>query len=285
MIFFTVLSLLSALNIYLLYSSHVHAALVFQVTVLFGLWAAGYWVMFHRERSGIDSPINSGAIESPQIESAFEPTSHPEQHFYQRLYEHFSEESRNFEQSREHCERVLQAIQQAIQDASMKGSETQLAALNALFASARTGDLGRGFATVSRDLQQLGHTAEEELQALNRVLTELTMLLARCEYLGASFIKLGQQPPTTELITQTDSVCSRLQFCQRTLGRLDDRFRERRHLDIRWVQFNDSLRRLLAELMGQMTRLEINLSDLLSDLRLIRLNPAGLSSEAALATF
>lgn len=284
MIFFAVLSLLSALNVYFLFSATVHAALVFQVSVLFVLWAAGYWVMYHRERSEATN-AGVGMADSHGTVSAFEPMQHPERHFYERLYEHFSEEVRNFEQSREHCERVMHAIRQALQDASMKGSETQLAALNALFASARTGDLGRGFATVSRDLQQLGSTAEEELQALNRVITELTMLLARCEYLGATFVQLGQQPPTSEVIAQADTVCTRLQFCQRTLGRLDDRFRERRHLDIRWVQFNDSLRRLLSELMGQMTRLEINLSDLLSDLRLIRLNPAGLGTETALATF
>ena len=67
-------------------------------------------------------------------------------------------------------------------------------------------------------------------------------------------------------------VVSGVQRGQDSLRRIAERYQRNSKSDVRWLQLGDAVRRLLNEVINVLYQFELRLSDVISDMRLLKLS-------------
>ena len=160
----------------------------------------------------------------------------------------------------------------AVEQAESLAASTELAAANAIISASGTGELGRGFVSVAKDMVDLGKVSKDDINVLTKCLNEAHGLL------NNHLVDLGQAPETffknknqlqafelTGFIGQLKQIQDRLQA-------LEHKYRGLNQYDVRWSQLHDSICNLVKHLAGALFKLEVSACEFLADFSLVNLS-------------
>ncbi|MEZ5509254.1 MAG: hypothetical protein R3F47_05055 [Gammaproteobacteria bacterium] len=208
-----------------------------------------------------------------RLAGVVEPARYGLEQFYARLIANVEYGWSRFQQDYQHALIALHNVDRSLEKALDIARSTGLLAANAVVNAAQTGEIGRGFVSVSRDMIGISEQSEADLALLKRKLDQYLTELARCrtlvEYPLDYWLVSSVGLPVVDLVnlrTETHRL-------QQALVTLADRYRRSGSADVRWLQLGDAVKRLLSELTNTLYQLELHLQDVLSDMRLLQLNP------------
>lgn len=196
----------------------------------------------------------------------------PQVSYYRALEQNLERNWTLFETDYEHSARTLKNTHAALVEAIDAAGSTGMLALNAMMAATQTGEVGRGFVTVSKDLVAISEQSIEDLNTLKHLINKADNALSGVapavkENVETYFCSSDQFP-----FKNMELLAFHLQECQDSLRRLAERYQKNLKSDVRWLQMGDAVRRLLNELINTLYQLELRLNDVLSDMRLLRLS-------------
>ena len=210
----------------------------------------------------------------------FEPNS-LEKNYFNALHQSLERNWTMFENDYQHCAGTLKNTHGALSQAIDAAGSTGMLALNAMLAATKTGEVGRGFVTVSKDLVGISEQSIADLNKLKQIVNKADLSLQAMQAsVGTNldeFVTNSASFPTRGM----EKLTMQLQECQDGLRQLSDRYQKNLKSDVRWLQMGDAVRRLLNELINTLYQLELRLNDVLSDMRLMKLS-GNLNSEQLL---
>lgn len=207
------------------------------------------------------------------------PIADPLSQYFDRLLGSLDQSWHLFRKHFRHTQQSLHNVQTSLARAVALSRNTGMLAVNAMMTAAGCGEVGRGFVTVSQDLIDISERSEIDLQRLQGWVRGLNQDLAQLE-------PLLDQPAEFWVVTRAGlpldelmQVRARLAVSQQNVRTLAERYRRTPQLDVRWLQLGDAVKRLLSELTNTLFQLELNLDDVLSDMRLLRLAEGSASGQ------
>lgn len=230
------------------------------------------WLVAARGIHEVDD-LSGDSAKRPGLAAAVPPVQeHTLDHYFARLVANLEFGWSRFQQDHRHALHALHNVERSLDRAIDIAESTGLLAGNALVAAAEAGEVGRGFVTVSRDLMGISQQSREDLGRLRRMVRGFMLELAHCQLLVEHPLEFWMVSsaglPTLELI----KLRTEIERLQRELNIINDRYRQSRQADVRWLQLGDAVRRLLSELINTLYQLELHLQDVLSDMRLLQLS-------------
>ncbi len=196
----------------------------------------------------------------------------PQEIYYVNLHKSFIDHWNKLGSDFNQTELVLRDVSAAIVHAKGLAASTELSALNAIFSASDTGELGRGFVTVAKEMSSLGQVSREDLHTLSQCLLEVNRAVAHfrhCLRGDADTVILS-----SDCLPYIDVklLVSQLRASQEQLRVIDGKYRSVNQYDVRWSQLHESMRDLLKRLTKTLFSLEIRASEVFADLTLIRLS-------------
>jgi hypothetical protein len=167
---------------------------------------------------------------------------------------------------------TLKNVHASLTQAIDMAKSTGLLALNSMASATNTGEVGRGFVTVSKDLVSISDQSSADLAVLKNVVAkaESKLVVTRTE-LDVPFTDYLQAPTLVSIKGLIDSLVY-MQISQNELRDISERYQKNTKADVRWLQLGDAVRRLLNEVINVLYQLELRLTDVISDMRLLQLS-------------
>ncbi len=243
-----------------------HAPAYLAVLVLFSylLW----FLLFWRRSKLVPSFASASPPDNePQLQSA-----RPELDYFERLLSSLEYNWSLFSGDFEHCEYTLKSSHNALDQAMDMATSTGLLALNSMFEAAKTGDIGKGFVTVSQDLIAISDRSSHDIDKVRSILKRLEHTLKSCHSSVQRPLKHYLEDPFQFPLEKMEAMLLNIKHGQYELAQLAERHKRNPKLDVRWLQLGEAVRRLLNELTNALYQLEVRLEDLLTDMRLMRLS-------------
>jgi hypothetical protein len=164
---------------------------------------------------------------------------------------------------------------------------TGLLAANAMMAASRCGEVGRGFVTVSREMSGISEMAEQDLQTLYLMVTRLQ---ARLSHAGPMLEGSPDGWLDPALIRRCDeAVCELDEVLTVVAGdvqRMLQRYQDEVRMDVRWLQWGDSIRKVLIGISDNVSGLVSDIAGILATTRILALSqPLNAVQRAELAKF
>lgn len=264
-----------ALLIFLrLENASIQVAFVAVITCL--LWYGAYKLSLgdHNAADGSENDFNSGVTLG---------SSSSLERYYTRLFESVEKNWLLCDTDLDHAQATLRNVHHALIEAIDTAKSTGMLALNSMVAAASTGEVGRGFVTVSRDLVSISEQSGNDLEKMKNIVagTEQRLLKTR-RLLDSSWADCINAPGRQCVIELAESIAC-AQGAQEELRRIAERYQRSSKADVRWLQLGDAVRRLLNELINVLYQFELRMTDVISDLRLVKLS--GTLSENQLVEF
>lgn len=195
--------------------------------------------------------------------------------YYHRLAIHLGIGWPRFQRDHGRVRHSLHSVDQALDRAIDLAQTTGLLAGNTLTTAAHSGETGRGFALASQKLMDISQQSGEDLTQLRRLTRSFLAELNHCQTLAETplthYVEAGSALPVAELVNLHAGT---IRF-QAELKRISDHYPRSRQADVRWLQVGDAVRRLVAQLADPLSRLELHLQDVLSDMYLLQMNQEG----------
>ncbi|MAR92423.1 MAG: hypothetical protein CML06_16320 [Pseudomonadales bacterium] len=167
---------------------------------------------------------------------------------------------------------LLSNVRHALVEATANARSTGMLALNSMISAAHTGEVGRGFVTVSRDLVAISEQSSEDLASIERILTRVDARLGQTRGPLARPLSTYLDNPAAAPIQTFQDIVNQVQSAQESLRRIADRYQRSSQADVRWLQLGDAVRRLLNEVINVLYQFELRLTDVISDMRLLKLS-------------
>ena len=167
---------------------------------------------------------------------------------------------------------LLDRSSQAVEQAESLAASTELAAANAIISASGTGELGRGFVSVAKDMVDLGKGSKDDIRVLTKCLNDAHSLL------NNHLVDLGQAPETffknkNQLQAfELTGFIKQLKQIQDRLRGLEHKYRGLNQYDVRWSQLHDSISNLVKHLAGTLFKLEVSACEFLADFSLLNLS-------------
>ncbi|HVL02518.1 MAG TPA: hypothetical protein VM553_22010 [Dongiaceae bacterium] len=217
------------------------------------------------------SEAEKGGLSHGHDTAPLDPMTDPLGRFFNHLLGSLDQTWLVFRKHFRHTEKSLHNVDASLQKAMELTRNTGLLAANAMVASASSGEIGRGFVTVSQDLIDISARSGGDLQRLQQLVSNLAHELDRLgslvEHPLEFWVVSSAGLPVRELINLRAGIA----VCQHELRALAERYRRSPQQDVRWLQLGDAIKRLLNELINTLFQLELHLDDVLSDMRLLKL--------------
>ncbi|MBA53296.1 MAG: hypothetical protein CMK89_02470 [Pseudomonadales bacterium] len=174
----------------------------------------------------------------------------------------------------DHALATLRNVHHALLDAIDTAKSTGMLALNSMTSAANTGEVGRGFMTVSRDLISISEQSGKDLERMRDIIATAEQRLIRTRRILNNPLPdcLGQDNGAT--VSELVHSIAGVQGAQESLRIIAERYQRNNKSDVRWMQLGDAVRRLLNEVINVLYQFELRLNDVVSDLRLARLSGA-----------
>lgn len=213
-------------------------------------------------------------VEEDRVESgtATSPASQPEREYYENLFAHLQRNWMLLNADFVHCEAALKTARKTVEKSMDSATSTGLLAINSMFEAARTGDIGKGFVMVSKDLVAISDQSQTDIDKIKLTISKLSNAIENCMPALALPLETYQRKPATFPMKALEDLHTHIRLGQRDLANLGERYRRNPKLDVRWLQLGDAVRRLLNELTNVLYQMEIRLDDVLTDMRLMRLS-------------
>ncbi len=172
----------------------------------------------------------------------------------------------------DHAQATLRNVHHALLEAIETAKSTGMLAVNSMASAASTGEVGRGFVTVSRDLVSISGQSGKDLEQMRDIIARAEQRLMRTRKLMN--LPMEQSISRDNGSTVSDLVLSiaGIQGAQEDLRLIAERYQRNNKSDVRWLQLGDAVRRLLSEVINVLYQLELRLADVVSDMRLARLS-------------
>ncbi|RLT92557.1 hypothetical protein [Ketobacter sp.] len=172
----------------------------------------------------------------------------------------------------DHAQSTLRNVHHALLEAIETAKSTGMLALNSMASAANTGEVGRGFVTVSRDLVAISEQSGRDLEKMREIVARTEQRLLRTRRIlsapMANCLESGGGSSISELVVSIANI----QGAQEELRVIAERYQRNNKSDVRWLQLGDAVRRLLNEVINVLYQFELRLTDVISDLRLARLS-------------
>lgn len=254
---------LALLVVLRLENASVHVALVALLAV--GFWFAAFKIRDWAPGAVLDLPPTDSGDESLMAQAHGTLV----ERYYVRLMDSLEQNWQLLELDLDQAQMTLRNVHHALVDAVDTAHSTGMLALNSMVTAAGTGEVGRGFITVSRDLVAISEKSGRDLQQMKDVVARTESKLVKARGLLSSpapFVSAGQQDSS---ISELDSVVACACNAQEELRVIADRYRRNSQSDVRWLQLGEAVRRLVNEVINILYQFELRLSDVISDLRLV----------------
>ncbi|MEE2731451.1 MAG: methyl-accepting chemotaxis protein [Pseudomonadota bacterium] len=172
----------------------------------------------------------------------------------------------------DHAQSTLRNVHHALQEAIETAKSTGMLALNSMASAANTGEVGRGFVTVSRDLVAISAQSGQDLEKMREIIARTTQRLLRTRrIMSAPMVNCLEQDGGSSISELVVSIAN-IQGAQEELRVIAERYQRNNKSDVRWMQLGDAVRRLLNEVINVLYQFELRLTDVISDMRLARLS-------------
>ncbi len=166
----------------------------------------------------------------------------------------------------------LRNVHHALVDAIDAAKSTGMLAVNSMIAATNTGEVGRGFVTVSKDLVSISDQSGQDLAKMKDVIavTEVRLSQAR-RLLDVPLLDYVGEPASSPIAELAETVAC-IQSGQEQLRIIAERYQRNSKSDVRWLQLGDAVRRLLNDVINVLYQFELRLIDVISDMRLLALS-------------
>lgn len=256
------LSSLALLILLLVEHSPVHVLVL--ALVGFGFWIAAFNRADHSSAAP-SLPLNVAELAAPDPGQMVE-------RYYSALLGSLARNWQLLDMDLDQAQSTLRNVHHALLDAVDTAHSTGMLALNSMLNAAGTGEIGRGFVTVSRDLVSISAQSCEDLQRMNDVVARAEKRMHRVRALFDTRVPQWARSEYDRLITELEgtSVCA----CnaQEELRMIVERYQKNSKSDVRWLQLGEAVRRLLNEVINILYQYELRSYDVISDLRLVCLS-------------
>ena len=243
-----------------------HVALLVIASYLF--WFALVQLFRHHNRRAwalINTDHHSDSLDANENQS-------PADQYYRSLVANLEANWTLLDTDYDRSVSTVDNVHKALEEAVDLAGSTGMLALNAMIAATDTGEVGRGFVTVSKDLVAISEQSIDDLNKIKHIVAKAAN--------GLGGIRaLVKEPAKQHLVDvqgfpyqKANRVVELLQDCQGGLRGLSERYQRTLKSDVRWLQMGDAVRRLLNELINTLYQLELRLSDVLADLHLLKLS-------------
>lgn len=251
-----------------------HVALIAVITCF--LWFGAYKLRGHE-------PLLSEQPVPDPIEGTTADTSLPIERYYARLIDSMDKNWLLCDTDLDQAQSTLRNVHHALIEAIDTAKSTGMLALNSMIAATNTGEVGRGFVTVSRDLVSISEQSGRDLQQMKIVVAGAQQrLLKTRNVLDEPWLKCLSGQGEHRVADLVESItCA--QGAQEELRRIAERYQRSSKSDVRWLQLGDAVRRLLNELINVLYQFELRMTDVISDLRLVKLS--SITTEKQLVEF
>lgn len=176
---------------------------------------------------------------------------------------------------------VATNIAQGLHHARGLANETGLLAENSVSIAADTGEVGRGFVSVSTEVASISRQINGDLRTLAEMLGCFQQTLASLHSLfqGAPsvWMELERIHFAEQLKLVEQDLVSLERYKERLLA-LYQRYEDNPHREVRWLQLCDSLTRVISELILTAESVSGAVNEVASDMRIFNIRE-GLSSE------
>jgi len=255
-------------------NASIQVAFVAVITCL--LWYGAYKLSISERNNPNHGEVDFSAGANPGHVSSVE-------NYYCRLLESMEKNWLLCDSDLDQAQATLRNVHHALVDAIDNAKSTGMLALNSMVAAANTGEVGRGFVTVSRDLVSISEQSGQDLEKMNNVVAGAEQRLRKTRRLFDSpWTECIAAPGRQWVIELAESIAC-TQGAQEELRRIAERYQRSSKSDVRWLQLGDAVRRLLNELINVLYQFELRMMDVISDLRLVKLS--GTLSENQLLEF
>ncbi|MVF12847.1 hypothetical protein FT643_11915 [Ketobacter sp. MCCC 1A13808] len=205
-------------------------------------------------------------------QESFLSVDRPELDYFERLTTSLLHNWSLFKADYAYCEATIKSGSKTVEQAMDMATNTGLLAINSMFEAAKTGDIGKGFVTVSQDLVAISKRSAQDIEKLKNIVSRLGNKLDSCHLAVAQPIEDYRLDPDCFPLASMEDLLLDIRIGQKDLTDLAERHRRNPKLDVRWLQLGDAVRRLLNELTNALYQLEVRLEDVLTDMRLVRLS-------------
>ena len=172
---------------------------------------------------------------------------------------------------------MLRRMDDRVEQAKDLAKNTELLAVNAMMSAARTGEVGRGFVSVSKDLIGISERADSDLKRLENLIHGLMNVLVNVDFLpkNAALAWVNAEMECSDF-SLTSRRCSSLRTsikgCLRILDELYEKYESTSQLDVRWLQLGEAVRRVISSLRDALRSLLGIADNLTSDVQLLSLS-------------
>lgn len=242
----------------------VYVAIFAVVTFLF--WYAAYHLSASGNPVMDDMESAESLIDTPRVSAL------SVDRYFSHLVDNLQKNWLLCDSDLDHALATLRNVHHALLDAIDTAKSTGMLALNSMTSAANTGEVGRGFMTVSRDLISISEQSGKDLEQMRDIIAKAEQRMLRTSRIMnsplADYIGHDNGRAISELVHSISSV----QGAQESLRIIAERYQRNNKSDVRWMQLGDAVRRLLNEVINVLYQFELRLSDVVSDLRLARLS-------------
>ena len=172
----------------------------------------------------------------------------------------------------DHAQSTLRNVHHALLEAIDTAKSTGMLALNSMASAANTGEVGRGFVTVSRDLVAISEQSGKDLEKMRDIISRTEQRLARTRRTMTSPLAACLEQNSSRSISDLVVAVANIQGAQEELRIIAERYQRNNKSDVRWLQLGDAVRRLLNEVINVLYQFELRLTDVVSDMRIARLS-------------
>ncbi len=259
----------SALVLFALYEQGLSERYLGLVTLSYLAWLVSlYSLRRRRQPSGL-------AADSGPTDEAEENSLDPVVPYYVNLLSSLAQGYQVYQvehqQARERIDRVILHLGRA-QDLARN---TGLLAVNAMTTASRCGEVGRGFASVSKDLINISERSDKDLSRLLAVAQGVGSILGSHKPESLSRESWADVNPllTNEKINSEPfgHLKEVLQGFENNIQQISKRYAQTSEMDVRWLQLGEAIRRVVSEMSEVVAQMLAAVDRLLADLCLIDL--------------
>lgn len=227
------------------------------------------WYGAYRMNSNPHPSVDDSALSESSAGSDFH---RPHEHYFQRLLGSLEKNWLLCDTDLDQARSTLRNVRHALIDAIDTAKSTGMLALNSMVAAANTGEVGRGFVTVSKDLVSISDQSGHDLARMKEVIAMAEVHLSQTrKLLDVPLVHYVYEPDPAALAELTAAIAG-IQVGQEELRRIAERYQRNSKSDVRWLQLGDAVRRLLNEVINVLYQFELRLIDVISDMRLLMLS-------------
>lgn len=241
----------------------IYVAIFAVVTFLF--WYSAY----HLSSTGtpaMDMESTESFIETPRVSSL------SADRYFSHLADNLNKNWLLCDSDLDHALATLRNVHHALLDAIDTAKSTGMLALNSMTSAANTGEVGRGFMTVSRDLISISEQSGKDLEQMRDIIAKAEQRMMRTRRIMSSPLVEHLALDNVQAISELVHSITNVQGAQESLRIIAERYQRNNKSDVRWMQLGDAVRRLLNEVINVLYQFELRLNDVISDLRLARLS-------------